>query len=75
LPDQVQLVWHGVNDEANLREFPSSTVAWGECDLRRDPRQQLILRHDSFERPPWTRDEAPLTPATASTRSPGTRAG
>jgi hypothetical protein len=65
LPDQVQLVWHGVNDEANLREFLFSRVAWGECDLRRDPRQRLVLRHDSFERTPWTRDEAPLTPATA----------
>jgi hypothetical protein len=65
LPDQVQLVWHGVNDEANLREFLFSRVAWGECELRRDPRQRLVLRHDSFERTPWTRDEAPLTPATA----------
>jgi len=64
-PDHVQPVWHGVNDEANLREFLSSRVAWGERDLRRDPRQRLVLRHDSFERPPWTRDEAPLTPATA----------
>jgi hypothetical protein len=65
LPDQVQLVWHGVNDEANLREFLFSRVAWGECDLRRDPRQRLVLRHDSFEQTPWTRNEAPLTPATA----------
>ena len=65
LPDQVQLVWHGVNDEANLREFLSSTVAWGECDLRRDPRQRLVLRHDSFERTPWTMDDAVLTLATA----------
>jgi hypothetical protein len=61
----VQLVWHGVNDEANLREFLSSRVAWGKCDLRRDPRQRLVLRHHSFEQTPWTRDEALLTPATA----------
>ena len=65
LPDQVQLVWHGVNDEVNLREFLSSTVGWGECDVRRDPRQRLVLRHDSFERTPWTRDEPLLTLATA----------
>jgi hypothetical protein len=65
LPDQVQLVWHGVNDDANLRELLSSRIVWCECDLRRDPRQRLVLRHDSFERTPWIRDEAPLTPATA----------
>ncbi len=61
LPDQVQLVWHGVNDEVNLREFLSSTVRWGELDVRRDPWQRLVLRHDSFERTPWSRDEPLLT--------------
>jgi hypothetical protein len=60
LPDQVQLVWHGVNDEVNLREFLASTVGWGECDVRRDPRHRLVLRHDSFERTPWTRKEPVL---------------
>lgn len=65
LPDQVQLVWHGVNDEVNLGEFLSSTVGWGELDVRRDPRQRLVLRHDSFERTPWTKDEPLLTLATA----------
>ena len=65
LPDQVELVWHGVNDEVNLREFLSSMVRWGECDVRRDPRQRLILRHDSFERTPWTRAEPLLPLATA----------
>jgi hypothetical protein len=65
LPDQVQLVWHGVNDELNLGEFLSSTVGWGECDVRRDPRQRLVLRHDSFERTPWTKAEPLLTLATA----------
>jgi hypothetical protein len=65
LPDQVQLVWHGVNDEVNLREFLSSTVGWGECDVRRDPRQRLVLRHDSFERTPWTRSEPLVTLAAA----------
>ena len=65
LPDQVQLIWHGVNDEVNLREFLSSTVGWGECDVRRDPRQRLVLRHDSFDQTPWTRNEPLLTLATA----------
>ena len=35
LPDQVQLVWHGVNDEVNLREFLSSTSRLGR--VRRAP--------------------------------------
>ena len=61
----MELVWHGVNDEVNLREFLSSMVRWGECDVRRDPRQRLILRHDSFERTPWTRAEPLLPLATA----------
>lgn len=65
LPAQVQLVWHGVNDEVNLREFLSSKVGWGELDVRHDPRQRLVLRHDSFERTPWTRDEPLLTLAAA----------
>jgi hypothetical protein len=65
LPNQVQLVWHGVNDEINLREFLSSTIGWGEVDVRRDPREQLVLRHDSFERTPWTKDEPLLTFAAA----------
>ena len=33
--------------------------------MRRDPRQRLVLRHDSFERTPWTRNEPLLTLATA----------
>jgi hypothetical protein len=65
LPDRVQLVWHGVNDEVNLREFLCSTVRWGECDVRRDPRQRLVLRHDSFERTPGTEAEPLLTLSTA----------
>jgi beta-phosphoglucomutase-like phosphatase (HAD superfamily) len=65
LPDEVQLVWHGVNDEVNLRQFLSSRVRWGECDVRRDPRCRLVLRHDSFEETPWSRDERPVTLARA----------
>ena len=49
LPDRVELVWHGVNDRANLRHFLASPVRWGECDVRRDGRGRLVLRHDAFE--------------------------
>lgn len=48
LPDRVELVWHGVNDRANLRHFLASPVRWGECDIRRDPQGRLALRHDPF---------------------------
>jgi phosphoglycolate phosphatase-like HAD superfamily hydrolase len=49
LPRHVQLVWHGVNDEANLRQFLASPVRWGELDVRCDPGGRLVLRHDAFE--------------------------
>jgi hypothetical protein len=48
LPDRVELVWHGVNDRANLRHFLASPVRWGECDVRRDLQGRLALRHDPF---------------------------
>jgi len=52
LPRHVQLVWHGVNDLANRRQFLASPVHWGEVDVRRDPRGELVLRHDPFPTPP-----------------------
>src|SRR6266511_2193371 len=57
---RVQFVWHGVNDEANLRQFLASGVHWAECDVRRDPLDRLVLRHDSFEETPWHRAEHPF---------------
>ncbi len=49
LPRHVQLVWHGVNDQANLRQFLASPVRWGELDVRCDPGGRLVLRHDPFD--------------------------
>jgi hypothetical protein len=49
-----------VNDEANLRQFLASGVGWAECDIRRDPLDRLVLRHDSFEATPWHRAEHPF---------------
>jgi hypothetical protein len=57
IPQQLQMVWHGVNDECNLRQFLASRVTWGECDLRVDPLGRLVLRHDSFEDTPWRAEE------------------
>lgn len=58
VPQHVQLVWHGVNDEWNLRQFLASPVQWGECDVRLDPLGRLVLRHDSFDETPWSPGEA-----------------
>jgi hypothetical protein len=62
LPQRVQLVWHGVNDEANLRQFLDSSVRWAEVDARMEPALiDVILRGDAFaDRPPGA-DEQWLT--------------
>ena len=60
IKDRVEFIWHGVNDAANLRQFLGSDVTWGECDVRVDPLGRLVLRHDSFERTPWSRSEHPF---------------
>lgn len=58
LPRDVQFVWHGVNDTANLRQFLGSDIKWGELDVRTDPRtRELILHHDSLD---IESDDAPL---------------
>lgn len=58
LPQHIQFVWHGINDEVNLRQFLASDISWGECDVRLDPiGSELILRHDSFVENPLDSDE------------------
>jgi hypothetical protein len=54
---RVTLVWHGVNDAHNLRQFRSSEIRWAELDVRRDPIGRLVLRHDAFMEWPWDRSE------------------
>jgi len=61
LPGHIQLVWHGLDDARNLRQFLDSAVRWGEADIRRDPLDRVILRHDSFDANPWRRDEEMVT--------------
>jgi phosphoglycolate phosphatase-like HAD superfamily hydrolase len=60
LSQRVLFVWHGINDEANLRQFLTSRVTRAECDVRLDPLDRLVLRHDSFEQTPWSRAEHPF---------------
>ncbi len=62
LPANLQLVWHGVNDPINLRQFLSSTIEWAELDVNVDPTgQTLILRHDTFAERPYVEGESWLT--------------
>jgi len=62
LPAHVQLAWHGVNDEANLRQFLASDVRWAEVDVILEPAcHRVILRHDSFAVTPLEPDEHWLT--------------
>ncbi len=50
LPEDVQFVWHGINDGANLRQFVASEVEWGEVDVRTDPHTgTLVLGHDELD--------------------------
>jgi hypothetical protein len=52
LPAEVELVWHGINDEANLRQFLASDIPWGECDIHYDPQtDDLVLHHDENATP------------------------
>ena len=47
LPTDIQYVWHGINDQANLRQFLASDIQWGECDIHWDPESgKLVLHHD-----------------------------
>ncbi len=58
LPKHIQFVWHGVNDEINLRQFLSSDITWGECDVRMSPDgDDIILRHDHIDTTPRMKDE------------------
>jgi phosphoglycolate phosphatase-like HAD superfamily hydrolase len=57
LREHVELVWHGVNDADNLRQFLHSGIRWAEIDLRTDPIGRLVLRHDGFDERPWSREE------------------
>lgn len=61
LKRRVQFVWHGVNDEENLRQFLASDVHWAECDVRRDPLNRLVTHHDGFEEAPLDHLEEPLS--------------
>ncbi len=61
LPAKVQLVWHGVNSQNNLRQFLDSNIRWAEIDVRDDiATGELILRHDGLEETPLHEEEQML---------------
>lgn len=55
LPSDIQTIWHGVNDSANMVEFLNSPIEWAELDVNLSvDGERLILRHDTYdELPPW----------------------
>lgn len=61
LPDRVQFVWHGIDNEQALESFLSSDLQWCEADIRVDPYGALVVRGDSYDDVPWRRDETPLS--------------
>jgi len=62
LPPALDLVWHGVNDRINLRQFLGSPIPWAELDVNLDPTgQRLILRHDTFAERAHSASETWLT--------------
>jgi hypothetical protein len=72
LPEHIQFVWHGVNDEPNLLQFLTSDVQWAECDVRFRG-DTMVLRHDNFDEHPLDDGEELLTleEVVANTRSAG----
>jgi hypothetical protein len=54
VPEQIEFVWHGVDDEETLRKFLVSSVGWAELHVRLDAKgEDLIVRRKRFaELPP-----------------------
>lgn len=55
LPQHIEFVWHGVDDESILRQFLVSSVQWAELHVRKDINtENLILRRKPYaEMPPF----------------------
>jgi hypothetical protein len=54
LPQHIEFVWHGVDDESILRQFLVSSVQWAELHVRKEINtENLILRRKPYaEMPP-----------------------
>jgi hypothetical protein len=43
LPEHVELVWRGLDSEADLERFTASNVRWAELDVRADPASRRLV--------------------------------
>jgi hypothetical protein len=62
----IELVWHRLNREHDLRRFFRSAVHWAECDARIEPSGEIVLSHS-----PGTRGDRPLADWIADVASAG----
>jgi hypothetical protein len=62
----IELVWHRLNREHDLRRFFRSAVHWAECDARIEPSGDIVLSHS-----PGTRGDRPLAEWIADVASAG----
>ncbi|HSA58479.1 MAG TPA: hypothetical protein VLJ37_02185 [bacterium] len=60
LEQDLDLIWHGVNDPANLEFFLKSNIYWAEGDVRGHEDGLLVLRHDPWETHPLRPEEGLL---------------
>jgi hypothetical protein len=51
----IELVWHRLNREHDLRRFFRSSVHWAECDARVEPSGDIVVSHS-----PGTRGDRPF---------------
>jgi hypothetical protein len=62
----IELVWHRLNREHDLRHFFRSAVHWAECDARIEPSGDIVLSHS-----PGTRGDRPFAEWIAEVASAG----
>jgi hypothetical protein len=62
----IELVWHRLNREHDLRRFFRSAVHWAECDARIEPSGDIVLSHS-----PGTRGDRPFAEWIADVASAG----
>jgi hypothetical protein len=62
----IELVWHRLNREHDLRRFFRSDVHWAECDARIQPSGDIVVSHS-----PGTRGDRPFDEWIADVASAG----
>jgi hypothetical protein len=62
----IELVWHRLNREHDLRRFFRSAVHWAECDARMEPSGEIVLSHT-----PGMRGDRPFADWIADVASAG----